>query len=54
MLRDLEEFVFLVLHELHPPDSGSIHKGFTFGHILALCYPPGSRGQVHHFDLVGG
>eukprot|EP00285_Hemiselmis_virescens_P000632 CAMPEP_0173414486 /NCGR_PEP_ID=MMETSP1356-20130122/84348_1 /TAXON_ID=77927 ORGANISM="Hemiselmis virescens, Strain PCC157" /NCGR_SAMPLE_ID=MMETSP1356 /ASSEMBLY_ACC=CAM_ASM_000847 /LENGTH=514 /DNA_ID=CAMNT_0014376669 /DNA_START=247 /DNA_END=1791 /DNA_ORIENTATION=+ len=53
MLRDLEEFVFAVLRELHP-DGESIHGGFTFGHILALCYPPRSPGQVHHFDLIGG
>mmetsp|Transcript_22833 Transcript_22833/g.56398 ORF Transcript_22833/g.56398 Transcript_22833/m.56398 type:complete len:758 (-) Transcript_22833:275-2548(-) len=53
MLRDLEEFIIKVLHELHP-EGTSIHKRFTFGHILALCYPPKSPGQVHHFDLIGG
>lgn len=53
MLRDLEEFIFEILRKLHP-EGRSIHGGFTFGHILALCYPPRSPGQVHHFDLIGG
>jgi len=53
MLRDLEEFVFEILRQLHP-DAEIIHRGFAFGHLLALCYPPRSTGQVHHFDLVGG
>lgn len=52
MLRDLEEFIYQVLLQLHP--SHSIHETFTFGDILALCYPPMSPGQVHHFDLLAG
>jgi len=44
---------FEILRQLHP-DAEIIHRGFAFGHLLALCYPPRSTGQVHHFDLVGG
>mmetsp|Transcript_41787 Transcript_41787/g.81686 ORF Transcript_41787/g.81686 Transcript_41787/m.81686 type:complete len:466 (-) Transcript_41787:1840-3237(-) len=52
MLRDLEEFLFAIVQRLHHPKEDNYHSSFTFGHVLALCFPPGSPGQVHHIDLL--